>query len=60
MTGIFRVEKLDHDGFFTVIMEDRIAGRRWVRRIRADDPEKVRDLRKRFFLYMRKQEASRE
>lgn len=59
MTGVFRAEKLDNDGFITVTMEDRINGRQWVRRIRADDPEKIRDLRKRFFQYMRLQVADR-
>lgn len=57
MTGVFRAEKLDHDGFITVTMEDRINNRQWIRRIRADDPEAIKDLRKRFFGYMRKQAA---
>lgn len=60
MTGVFRAEKLDHDGFITVTMEDRINNRQWIRRIRADDPEKIRDLRKRFFKYMRKQAINRD
>ena len=59
MTGIFIAEKADKDGFVTVTMEDRINGRQWVRRVRADDPEAVKDLRKRFFDYMRKQAADR-
>lgn len=55
MTGVFRVEKLDKDGFITVIMEDRINCQQWVRRVRADDQERIKELRKRFFSYIRKE-----
>ena len=55
MSGVFRIEKADNDGFVTIIMEDRINNKRWIKRIRADDRESIKNLRKRFFSYIRKE-----
>ena len=49
MRGVVSVVRLDYENYVIMTFRDRKTGEKWKKIIPANDTERIRDLKKRFF-----------